>query len=339
MGVTSTVQEQSAPVSEAVTPTGDDAVAASAAPAGVGSSTTASLPDISGLGWRSGVYHPGSNATTFADFGTWRGRDLDVVVDWAARQSWDDVINPTWLYRAWVDTPSTKVFGVAMVPEADGSATIARCASGAYNDKWQQFGRNIAAAGLADTTVIRLGWEFNGDWYKWKASDPAAWVACWRAIVSSAEQTAPGLRWDWTVNRGVNQGLRDARQAYPGDAYVDIVGIDSYDMYPGVRSEADWQEHYAGEYGLRFWADFARQHGKPLSVPEWGVYPGTAHAGNNGGDNSLYIRKMVEFFRSMGPDLAYEAYFNDRGAYYAGSIWEPVQNPVASETYRALYGG
>lgn len=293
----------------------------------------------SGMPWRSGVYLPGSNAATSESFGAWRGRPLDVVVDWSARQTWDEIVNPDWLYRAWSQTPYTKALGVAMVPEGDSSATIARCATGAYDDKWRQFGRNIAAAGMADTTVVRLGWEFNGNWYKWSAYDPAAWAECWRQIVTAAEETAPGLRWDWTVNRGAGQSLRDARQAYPGDAYVDIVGVDSYDMYPGVRTEAQWQEHYSGEYGLKFWADFARAHGKHLSVPEWGVYPGTLHAGHNGGDNPFYVRKMVEFFGSLGPLLAYEAYFNDKGAYYAGSLFSPVQAPQAADAYRRLYGG
>ncbi len=47
---------------------------------------------------------------------------------------------------------------------------------------------------------------------------------------------APEMKFDWTVNRGVSAGLADATQAYPGDDYVDIVGIDSYDSYPGAKS-------------------------------------------------------------------------------------------------------
>lgn len=73
-----------------------------------------------------------------------------------------------------------------------------------------------------------------------------------------------------------------------------------------------------------------------MSMPEWGVYPGSAHAGNNGGDNSFYINKMVEFFTSMGPNLAYEGYFNEDAEYYAGAIFEPNQNPNAAGTYQNL---
>jgi hypothetical protein len=296
----------------------------------------AGLPLLSGLPWASGVYIPGSNRAKVEAFAAFRGRQLDVVVDWSARNNWSDIVDPSWLYDAWADTPYTKVFGVAPIPE-DGSGDLWSCANGAYDDKWRQFGTNIRDRGLADQTIIRLGWEFNGDWYQWAAYDPGAFAGCYRKIVSAAESTAPGLRWDWTVNRGPGQSVRDARDAYPGDAFVDIVGVDSYDMWPGVTDEQSWDVHLNGPYGLKFWADFAAQHGKKLSVPEWGVYPGTAHAGRNGGDNALYISKMHEFFESLGDRLAYESYFNEDESYYGGSLFGPVQNPIASARYALLF--
>ena len=290
----------------------------------------------SGLAWASGAYVPGSSPAEYAAFGVWRGRPLDVVVDWAARSTWADIENPDWLLDAWAGTPYTVALGMGMIPE-DGSASLQACAAGAYTSHWQAFGRNIAASDLADRTVVRLGWEFNGDWYAWSAYDPDAYAGCWRSIVSAVERYAPGLRWDWTVNRGSSQSLDDPRDAWPGDAFVDVVGVDSYDMWPGVVDAADWDEHLNGQFGLQCWADFARAHGKQLSVPEWGVYPGPASSGANGGDNPFYVEQMVEFFRSVGPDLAYEAYFNEPASYIAASLVGPVQNPQAAEAYRASY--
>ena len=72
-------------------------------------------------------------------------------------------------------------------------------------------------------------------------------------------------------------------------------------------------------------------------MPEWGVYPGTAHAGHNGGDNPRYIAKMRGFFAAQGRRLAYEAYFNESDGYYAGSLFGPAQNPAAAAKYRALW--
>jgi hypothetical protein len=290
----------------------------------------------SGLPWPSGLYMPGSSPANVAAFGAWRGAAADVVVDWPQRQTWDDIVNPTWLYSAWKGTPYTKVFGVPPIPEG-GDASIASCAAGSYNDKWRQFGQNIQAAGLADESVIRLGWEFNGDWYKWKADNPSQWAECWRQIVSTVRPEAPKLLFDWNVNRGKGNGVVDAADAYPGNAYVDIIGVDSYDVFPGATTEATWQKQYSGPFGLKHWADFARAHGKKLSVPEWGVYPGTSHAGNNGGDNPFYIAKMRAFFAQQGSRLAYESYFNESAGYYAGSIFGAGQNPIAAAKYRALF--
>ena len=290
----------------------------------------------SGLPWGSGVHMPGSSKSAVDGFASWRGRPLDTVVDFAARATWNDVINPSWLYDAWAGTPYSKSFAVAMIPSGEG-ATVAACAQGAYNDKWVQFGRNIKSKGLDDESIIRLGWEFNGDWFPWSAHDPTAWVSCWRNIYTSAESAAPALGWDWTVNRGMGQALSDATQAYPGDAYVDIIGVDSYDIWPAATSEPAWQEHLNGTGGLNYWAEFANAHGKRLSVPEWGVYPGSAQAGHNGGDNAFYINKMVDFFTAQGGRLAYECYFNESMAYYAGAIFNPNQNPNASQAYLNRY--
>ena len=292
---------------------------------------------LSGLPWTSGVYARGQGVAGVKNFGDWRGADVDVVIDWGARQSWDDVINPKFLFTTWKNTPYTKVIAIAPVPEGDSSATMAGCAAGSYNDKWRQFGANFKAAGMDDQTVIRLGWEFNGDWYKWQASDPDQFAECWRQIVSSAESTAPALLWDWNVNRGKGASVTDARQAYPGDAYVDIVGVDAYDMWPGATNASSWAEQYSGPYGLKFWSDFARTHGKKFSVPEWAVYPGPSSEGANGGDNAFYVEKMHAFFKSQGSHLAYESYFNESADYVAGAIFSPTQNPSAAAKYQALF--
>ncbi|MCE0536759.1 hypothetical protein LWF15_14725 [Kineosporia rhizophila] len=317
---------------------GDDTPSSKAPRAG--GTTQVGLANLSdknsGLGWASGMYMPGSLASNAEAFGDWRGRALDVVVDWPARANWDDLVNPDWLYRSWKDTSYTKVFGFPPFPE-DGS-TLQQCATGAYNDKWEQIAKGIKNAGISDSTVIRLGWEFNGDWYAWQASDTDAFKECWRQVVGAAESVAPALTWDWTVNRGVSAGLSDPTKAYPGDEYVDIVGLDSYDMWPGAVDEKSWNVHLNGKQGLNYWANWAKNRGKKISVPEWGVYPGTANAGNNGGDNPYYIAKMKNWFESLGSQLAYEAYFNEDAGYYAGSIYGSGQNPNAAAKYKEVYG-
>lgn len=264
----------------------------------------------SGLAWRSGAFFSSQTRANLEGWERWRGRRADVVTGFSGRATWQDVIYPGWLYDVWAGMPDlVKVYSVAMVPEQDGSATMEQCAAGAYDDRWREFGRFIRSKNQ-DDAIIRLGWEFSGNWYKWSARDPGQWAACWRKIVTAAEQTAPRLRWDWNPNRGPAQ--THALEAYPGDAYVDIIGVDTYDHWPPATDEASWNAQATnGGLGLFNYRDFARRHGKRLSVPEWGV---SHWSGAGGGDNPFYVRKMAEFFRSNADLLAYETYHESDGA-------------------------
>jgi hypothetical protein len=267
--------------------------------------------DRSGLRWASGTFMTEQLPARHNAFGRWRKAKTDLAVTYTARSTWADIVNPAWLYAEWKDAPQTLVVGVAPFPD-QGGYSLAGCARGEYDARWRRFGKNIAKAGLASRTIVRLAWEFNGDWQQWAARNPADFIGCWRHVFRAAESKASRLRWDWTVNRGNSDGvIADPTKAWPGRRYVDIVGIDSYDGWPPVLDKTGWDAQYAGAYGLKFWADFARSKNRRLSVPEWGLYRGSAWAGHNGGDNPYYIRKMFGFFHEQRDNLAYEAYFND----------------------------
>jgi hypothetical protein len=209
----------------------------------------------SGLAWASGAFIPGDNVARHTEFGNWRGAPTDVVVTWTGRWVWSDIVSPHWLLDRWSDSRQLISIGVPPFPEGEWGS-LSRCASGEYDHHWRTFGRSMRDSGMAHRTVIRLGWEFTGFWYRWAARNPWEFAACWRRVHSAAESEAPGLRWDWTVHRGRSPLGIDPRDAYPGDAYVDVVGVNSYDGWPGATDRNTWREHYAGDYGLKFWADF-----------------------------------------------------------------------------------
>jgi hypothetical protein len=139
--------------------------------AGAANADTTTIPSRSGLGWASGVYIPGDNTGAVESFGTWRGAKTDVSVTWPARSNWNDVTNSTWIYDRWRNAPQTLVLGLPPFPENVG-ATMDACANGSYDAQWRQFGTTIKNYGLSDRTIIRLGWEFNGNWYAWSARNP-----------------------------------------------------------------------------------------------------------------------------------------------------------------------
>lgn len=299
-----------------------------AAPA---TAVTSELPKKqSGMPWASGSYMPDYVPSAQRKFGEQRGARSDVALTYSGRAEWADIANPEWLLNQWKDAPQTLVISSAPFPEV-GGWSLAACARGNYGRYWKQFGQNVARAGMADRTVVRLAWEFNGTWVAWAAYNPTHFVRCWRNIFTAAEAEAPGLRWDWTVNRGIGDALSDATRAWPGRQYVDFVGIDTYDGYPAVTTRAGWDKQLNGNQGLRYWARFAKRKGKPLTVPEWGLYPGYAWKGNGGGDNANYMAKMFSFFRETRGNLAYEAYFNSPDPAHAGAL---SLNPKARTEYR-----
>jgi hypothetical protein len=296
---------------------------------------TASTTYASGLPWASGEWLINDSPSLAASFGSWRGRPVDVVDEWSARSTWQDIVNPSWLYKTWAGSPYTMSFGVAMLPSNVSGVSLDACAAGSYNSYWKQFGTNISSYGLGNS-IIRLGWEFNGNWYPWAATQPTTWAQCWRQIVTSARSTAPGLVWNWNVNRGVSSGLSDPTQAYPGDAYVDMIGVDSYDWWPSATTDTGWQKQLNGTQGLNYWLSFAQAHGKMFSVPEWGNVSSSISSGA-GGDDPAYVQDMASFFQANSASLAYECNFQGTSASTGGAYWPTTTLPNSAQAYRQSF--
>jgi hypothetical protein len=292
---------------------------------GTAAAAAAASRDRSGLPWASGAYLPNGTPAAARAFGNWRRRPLDIVEVWLSQSSWATITSPRWLYRRWQHAPYTMAFSVPMLPDTP-HATIQSCADGADNAHWRQFGRIIRRYGLG-SSIIRLGWEFNGTWTHWAATNPTAWAQCWRQAVTAARTTAPQLRWDWNVNRGVSSALADPTRAYPGNHYVTMIGVDSYDWWPAASTPGGWHQQLDGTQGLSYWLAFARAHHKKLSVPEWGsIRYGTSA----GGDDPGYIRHMRAFFAAHARSLAFETIFQGTiGNYESGHAM-----PAAAHAYK-----
>jgi mannan endo-1,4-beta-mannosidase len=81
---------------------------------------------------------------------------------------------------------------------------------------------------LKDAGVVVL-WrpfhEMNGDWFWWGAKDPAAFIKLWQHMFDYFSKTKhlDNLLWVYSPNQGANTAAY-----YPGDAYVDLIGLDAY---------------------------------------------------------------------------------------------------------------
>jgi Glycosyl hydrolase family 26 len=290
----------------------------------------------SGLPWKSGVSLPDDNSYTSVGvnatiaFGNWRGKPIDAAILWPGRASWANYITSNSLYTSWAATSYTKVIGIPIYPAGIGD-TVGACIAGKYNKYWSTFATTMVSTGLAaQGTIIRLGWEMNlhTDW-----GTPSQFAACWRDIVNTVKPIAPGLLWDWNVNRGSSGGMPGTTvlSAYPGNSYVDIVGVDSYDWWPPATAAGGWQTQLSGAYGLNYWLAFASTNGKQFSVPEWGLMP---TASDGGGDDPTYISDMYNFFTRNAGIISFESYFDDPGT----SLYGPDQYPNSAAEYAQLWG-
>ena len=285
-----------------------------------------------------GVFRGSGVPDQVAAYEKWLGKPVSYQIDFLPRAAanatnpWAKVDNPGWWCSQWTKDKSAQlVLSATMLPNTN--FTLAAGAKGSYNSHWQKFGSTMVSRGCANA-IIRLGWEFNGKFYPWAAGGKeASFVAYWRQIVDTLRKV-PGqaFRFDWNPLAGVNNANLEA--AYPGDHYVDIIGLDAYDTSSVSPSNPSgrWANMLDQKYGLNWHANFARSHAKPMSFPEWGA---NVRPKDNlgGGDNPYYITKMWEWMKSH--NFAYSAYFEVDANDGKHRLMND-QFPKASAEYRRL---
>jgi len=301
--------------------------------------TNGSWPGPNGLSGVNG--DPLFDTAHVRTFCTARGRPCRVAQTYTDRTSWESMTRGTgWTFDLFSDFDGMLVVSQGLVPEG-ASADLAACAAGTHDADFRDFGTLMKRYGRGDS-VVRLGWEFNERTSSWRADDPQTWIACYRRAATNIRATNPEVLLDWTINAhgtpaGVCAGL--STNCYPGDDYVDIIGIDNYDHYPWSPTRAAFDQAATDPEGLTWLYSFARGHGKPFSVGEWGVVP----TGDAGRENPSFVQWMRDWFAAHASHLAYEAYFSDCGAGgVQSSLFRTdaacVENPQSAARYRTLFG-
>jgi hypothetical protein len=283
-----------------------------------------------------GVYEGAGNRGGVDAFSQWLGSPVGYVEDYLPFGTWPSAAASAWILKRWQGTGHTLVLGVPMVPSSGGS--LAAGASGAYDAWFASLAQQLAAADEGNA-ILRLGWEFNGGWYPWavKTDDDArTFAAYFRRVVTVMRAIAPGLRFDWNPSIGVWPTF-DLTQAYPGDAYVDDIGLDVYDQswISAYRDpQARWVDFLRQTYGLSWQRSFARSHGKPVSFPEWGVT--TRSDGHGGGDDPYYVEQMASWIAAG--NTAYAIYF-DYDASDGAHALDDAQFAGSAAAFRRSFSG
>ncbi|GAB2743291.1 glycosyl hydrolase [Streptomyces bullii] len=276
----------------------------------------------------------GSNGVALmAGFSQWLGgTELRVGHTYLPGDRWSNIEGaPGFLdyWAAWRREKADRMF-VLNVPmlerneerlsDAEVRSLLRRGAAGEFDVHFRRLAERLIALRVPDTVLV-LGWEMNGTTYTHRCGpDPQAWKAYWNRIVT-AMRAVPGqkFRFDFTPSRGLD--AVPWTECYPGDDTVDIIGMDTYDQPQGLSFDGQVTE----PYGLQKHVDFAKEHGKPISFPEWGLF--------RNGDNAEYMRRMLAWIDQHKP------LYHTLTDYCPHGVWQCRQNPKAAEVYRAALFG
>ncbi|MDD5349705.1 MAG: glycosyl hydrolase [Chthoniobacteraceae bacterium] len=349
-----------------------------AAPAAASKPAASPTPAIAVYRW--GAANPSGGAAANEAFAQWLNQPVVWGEDFTPTERWENCIEGGgWQLGEWSKwkkaVPGRRlIISIPLLPGgwnrggikgSDGKynnpVSFEAGARGDYNEHFKNLAENLIKYGLEDS-VIRLGWEFNGGWYTWRASDNIpGFIGYWRQIVTTM-RAVPGaekLQYCWNPAQGWLQF--PAEQAWPGDEYVDIVGLDFYDQswakntYPwpenATPEEIEARQRQAvdnvligGKEGLKQWSDFALKHNKPFALPEWGLCKrGDKHGGL---DNPYFIEQVHKFINNPANHVAFHCYFDveagDGGHQlspgFRGNAHESVF-PKSAAKFKQLFSG
>ena len=232
-----------------------------------GAAPSSSLPyDMSGLlhpagGKFFGVEAQGSpSLAPVATFAASIGRKPDLVGQYLA---WNSSFDAQAVTAAWA-------YGALSYIAWEPYDTTAQAIAGGQSDAYvSRFARAVRALNLP--VAISFGHEMNGNWYPWGTGQTtaAAFVAAWRHIHNLFIQAgASNVIWVWNpniINPVAQVGLRSY---WPGDSYVDWVGLTGY--FP-----ASGPETFASLYGPTM-TEIKQFTTKPVIIAETSVETGPA---------------------------------------------------------------
>lgn len=178
--------------------------------------------------------------------------------------------------------------------------------SGKYDSYIQSWAKEIKA--LDQTVFLRVAHEFNIEGYPWgiinNGKDPAVYVKAYRHIVDIFNREgAKNVKWVWCfMNYSYpDESWNDWEAAYPGDKYVDWIGIDGYN-WGKTQSWSSWQSvKYMFQEQVRrsrkLWP------GKPIMIAEFG-------SADEGGDKGAWVKEIPGYLKSSMRDIKAVMFFD-----------------------------
>ncbi len=275
-----------------------------------------------------------TGAALVPEFEAYLGRPTDGTSDFIAYGDWTE-LEPSarWIFGCWKKTGKLLSVSVPMLPKTGG--TLQAGADGEYDNYFATLGRTIVEAGGKDA-YLRIGLEFNGDWFPWAASkNPEAFKAFFARIVRALRATS-GSNFKMVWNPNVGKGKIAPDLVYPGDEFVDIIGVDIYNQsWRAEDSDAHvrWNYMTSQPFGLNWLTEFAAKHRKRIAVPEWGT--GVRPDGHGFADDPVFIQNMAVWIRKN--NILFHSYWDYKATDYNAQL-STGQYPASARAFKKAFG-
>jgi len=146
--------------------------------------------------------------------------------------------------------------------------------------------------------IIRFGHEMNGNWYPW-GGRPEEYKTAYRYMVDMLRKEGlTNVKFMWSINAENVPLTRIANVSkfYPGEAYVDMIGIDGYNW--GGSNWRSFKDIFSSPYNY-----LNKTYNKPIIISE------TASS-EIGGSKAAWIAAMFAALKSDYPKISEVVWFN-----------------------------
>ncbi|HYE69503.1 MAG TPA: glycosyl hydrolase [Anaerovoracaceae bacterium] len=205
------------------------------------------------------------------------------------------------------------------------------------NGEFDEFLRNYAAtvSEFDHPVLFRLGNEMNGDWCPYSSYNTSKDTEIFKEFYRYVHQIfteaeADNVIWVWNPNGKSFPDFQwnDAVMYYPGDEYVDIVGLTAYNTgtYYSGENWAEFAELYDPLY-----AKYTSLYNQPMMITEFG-------SSSVGGDKNQWIKNMFAHIEAY-PEIKVAIWWNGCDWDANGNVARPYfidETPEIVKTFKQL---
>jgi hypothetical protein len=214
-----------------------------------------------------------------------------------------------------------------MVTWEPNRQSLSSIAGGSYDSYVRQSARTVKAFG--GEVLLRFAHEMNGTWYPWHGS-PSTYIGAWQRLVTIfREEGVTNVRWVWAPNVD-NTGSMPFSAYFPGDSWVDYVGLDGYNW--GSTPGNQWKSLH--DIFATSYANITQLSGKPVIITE-------TSSSEAGGSKADWIRTgFIDTIPSDFPRVSAVVWFNKSQE----DDWRINSSNTSLEAFRevancTIYGG